>query len=75
MITLQKKLVNSAADSTEVRKPLLRKTALWPPALKPLLGQGLKPHLVKDLRGARISTNEEFEVVFDFKKKKQQTER
>lgn len=61
---------HSAVDSTEVRKPLQRETALWPPALKPPLGQGLEPHLVKDLRGARISTNEEFEVVFDFKKKK-----
>ena len=58
-----------AVDSTKVRKRLLWETALWPPALKPLLGQGLKPHLVKELRGARTGANEEFEIVFDFKKK------
>lgn len=60
---------HSAVDSTKVRKPVLRETAPWPPALKPLLGQGLKPHLVKELRGARIRADEEFEAVFDFERK------
>lgn len=39
---------HSTVDSTKVRKPLLWETALWPSALKLLLGEGLKPHLVKE---------------------------
>lgn len=70
MVTPQKKTSkHSAVDSTQVRKPLLQETALWPPAPKPLLGQGLKPHLIKELQGARIRANEESEVAFDFLKK------
>lgn len=40
---------HSAVDPTKLRKPLLGETAPRPPAPKPLLGQGLKPHLVKEL--------------------------
>lgn len=45
---------HTAVDPTKLRKPLLGETALRPPAPKPLLGQGRKPHLVKELRVQRL---------------------
>lgn len=34
-------------------------------AWETLLGQGLKPHLVEELQGARNKANENIEIVFD----------
>lgn len=48
----------------KVRKPLLQETTSWSPAWKPLLGQGLKLHLVEKLQGARNRANEDTEIVF-----------
>lgn len=62
--TLEETSKHSAVDSMKVRKPLLQETTSWSPAWKPLLGQGLKLHLVEKLQGARNRANEDTEIVF-----------